>query len=82
MLATGQLERVGAGKGLGAGGAPECPRPVELAVRLGHDMLYVTPNRLHRGRRRSGGQHRLRSDDPVAALIERNQHAACERYLG
>jgi len=52
---------------------------VELAVRLGHDMLYITPNPaptevvVDQAASIPCG-----SDDPVAALIERNQHAACE----
>jgi hypothetical protein len=50
---------------------------VDLAMRLGHDMLYITPNPAPD--EVIGGQvNTLPAPDPVAALIERNQRAACE----
>jgi uroporphyrinogen decarboxylase len=50
---------------------------VELAVRLGHDMLYITPNPAP-NEVVAGQSATISSPDPVAALVERNQRAACE----
>lgn len=47
---------------------------VELAVKLGHDMLYITPNPAQ-GETISAAQPARPADDPVAALQQRN---ACE----
>ena len=50
---------------------------VELAVRLGHDMLYITPNPAP-GEVMGGQATELPAPDPVAALIARNQRDQSE----
>ncbi len=50
---------------------------VELALRLGHDLLYITPNPAPSEVIRDQAAS-ISSPDPVTALIERNQNASCE----
>jgi hypothetical protein len=62
---------------------------LELALRLGHDMLYVLPNPVHNpgpSPERSGDEQesgtRAESDDPVERMLARNARATQEPAPG